>query len=282
MADRWLRHLRFELDSLHPPFDLWERAGDLQTREMPLDAPRRTQRLAAGVVALLIVGGVAFGAWALLAERAPITGFSQEPADVVELACEDGETLLRTPLVARQPDGLHFLLENPDGAEGLFVRDASNPFSSWARGALGEREMARFVLPVPAGDVQVLCLHPPMNTLTVPEEEFSPMTVVEKRTSDVEDATLTETRTYGSDLLERGWQAVQVEADQRLAEWAAVVRAVEMSADELARAMDAITSAIGSREDLHGLELRELMARRDLLCHRLPVDHGYRGGEYCD
>lgn len=56
-----------------------------------------------------------------------------------------------------------------------------------------------------------------------------------------------------------------------------------MDADQLAAAMDSLTQLIAERpDDSHMYWMNEVMQRRQYLCERLPVDHEYRGGEYCD
>jgi hypothetical protein len=185
MIDDWVPMLKAELDGMEPPHDLWDRSLTREPHEAREQWSRSTQRLASGVVAFVLVSGVALGAWFLLGQRA-------------------GEAA-------------------PPAVDG------------------------------PQGEV------------------------------------LTNTQPYEDDLLQRGWAAVQEEVRGRLDAWATEVAVGEMSIEEPAAAMDVITSAISSRDELQELEqqlrwleLRELMSRRDLLCHRLPVDHSYRGGEYCD
>ena len=47
--------------------------------------------------------------------------------------------------------------------------------------------------------------------------------------------------------------------------------------------MDSLTRLISDRpDDVHTFWINEVMQRRVYLCERLPADHEYRNGEYCD
>jgi hypothetical protein len=97
--------------------------------------------------------------------------------DSVRLACGE-KTRVFTSSVVRQAYGVHFQLSNAAGAEALFVRDPVNPQDSWMRGALADVKSAEFTLPIPPGEVLLACLHPPVNTLELPEEYFEPLTIL--------------------------------------------------------------------------------------------------------
>ena len=56
-----------------------------------------------------------------------------------------------------------------------------------------------------------------------------------------------------------------------------------MDTEQLAEAMDSLTRLISDRpDDVHTFWINEVMQRRVYLCERLPADHEYRNGEYCD
>ena len=102
------------------------------------------------------------------------------------------------------------------------------------------------------------------------------------RSSSTRGDVLTDTQPYDDALLDRGWTAVQDDVRARLSDWSTQVGASRMASHELVAAMDAITEAISGRGDSEDwLRLRELMARRELLCVELPQEHIYRNGEYC-
>jgi hypothetical protein len=70
---------------------------------------------------------------------------------------------------------------------------------------------------------------------------------------------------------------------RRLQAWSRRIRMEDMDAGQIASAMDTLTRLIAERPDhAHMYWIHEVMQRRQYLCERLPVDHEYRAGEYCD
>ena len=141
-----------------------------------------------------------------------------------------------------------------------------------------ESSVNAFVMEVPAPhagrvvvmDAEGVVLQEEPLQVTIP-------TIPSTTTGDV----LTGTQPY-DDLLDLGWAAVQDEVRARLSDWSAHVGVSDMAPHELVAAMDTITEAINGRGDSEDwLRLRELMARRELLCVELPQEHIYRNGEYC-
>lgn len=107
-------------------------------------------------------------------------------------------------------------------------------------------------------------------------------TLAMAQSSSTRGNVLTDTKPYDEALLDRGWTAVQDDVRARLSDWSTRVGVSEMASNELVAAMDTITEAISGRGDSEDwLRLRELMARRELLCVELPQEHIYRNGEYC-
>jgi hypothetical protein len=142
---------------------------------------RRSRTLLTGIVTILIVGGVATGMLLLLQPLAKLSpgggGNLASPPDTVRVECGE-ETLLLTSSVVRQPDGVHFELNNPAGAGALFARDPLDPQDSWMRGALADVTHAEFTLPLRPGTVLVACLHPPVETLKLPAEAFERLIIL--------------------------------------------------------------------------------------------------------
>jgi hypothetical protein len=139
--------------------------------------------LGASIVAAVLLGALGLP----LLMLAPLTmdfrnpssqsGQTDEATAQVRCGEQTRPQSLSSPVV-RQRDGVHFHLDNPGRAAGLWIRDTDDPRRSWARGSLADESSAQFVLPIPAGDVLVICLHPPVNAAELPREEFAELTIL--------------------------------------------------------------------------------------------------------
>jgi hypothetical protein len=96
-------------------------------------------------------------------------------------------------------------------------------------------------------------------------------------------AEMTQVAVISEQVKEAGWNEVLETIDGRVVQWQSDVGVASMETQELADVIDVIISAINQRESAEDewLVTRELFARVEALCVRLPADHPYRGGEYC-
>jgi hypothetical protein len=78
--------------------------------------------------------------------------------------------------------------------------------------------------------------------------------------------------------------ALGAELASRLSSWSDGLDVVDLPQADLVAGMDAITQAIASlpETDDDWLTVRQLFDRRLTLCLELPINHPYRGGEYCE
>lgn len=94
---------------------------------------------------------------------------------------------------------------------------------------------------------------------------------------------LTVVQPYPESIYE-SWDSATDVIEQRVRDWYVAVNVTSMSVEAIQAGIDVITSAIANRPDNPEgqlLWLRELVLRREALCHSLPADHAYRAGEYC-
>jgi len=145
MAERWLGRLGGRLEGEEPPADLWER---VRHREVSgtVEAAPIGDRLTAGLVAIVIVAGIALGGWVLLGPArdlarvaddvpGPVVGPSptvstrpEIPQGGVTLACPEEEQIDFTfagPLI-REPAGAAIIRVNLAGIRGTDTLEQVN------------------------------------------------------------------------------------------------------------------------------------------------------------
>jgi hypothetical protein len=76
--------------------------------------------------------------------------------------------------------------------------------------------------------------------------------------------------------------AIAHEMERRLRDWASVYSVDSMSDDTLAANVVALWQAVSDTSDEHFTVTQQLMGRLHYVCVRLPEDHGFRSGEFCD
>jgi hypothetical protein len=177
MTERWQKELR-KLRGVEPPEGVWERA----TTRIPSGdgLPPARQRVVAGAVAFGVFIAAASFAWLAFGslgkpekdrEARVVRPGGPAAVQIGVIRCRsNGQTVVKTPRVAVQADGVHIRVQETSGAGALMVFpdvwDGGVQTSGFPRGIEDEGD----VLAVPAGRARIACDWPNDDDMTSRDE----------------------------------------------------------------------------------------------------------------
>lgn len=155
MNERWKNELE-KLQELQPPRSLSSPVDHSRPGRNLASSPKRPlwARGATIAFALTLSGGVGLLAWSIaMPQRGPesTSGASSAP-NVGHIQCTaEGETILQTPIVQPQDDGVHLQVTSA-GAGFIYTQDPSNPDRNWGQDLANKNGVSNVLLPIPPGD----------------------------------------------------------------------------------------------------------------------------------